>query len=425
MATVYGATIKSTWRSYLTYSVEETPTTYKVTVDNAGIDLTSTYVVGFADHAHKGTLTVGANSDYFTDATDYTKDTSLISNYSTGLRTLVIQKTASTQTVKLSFSLYFQDWIKWNKSMTDGTGYGASTSTASVTLTVPALAKPAVSLSALRSSDVDTTAVFTATVSGFSSDVISSVVLTVGDTTYSLGSGTIGSSGVLTFTKTIIGLSINRVQATLVATGSGGASDTYVYYLTSAFYTMDIGGKGKEIAFGCPATDENLPDAGLFRCAMETAFEKDICTSGNVHSAEGKLAAEQKIRNIFCSAHSIPITVTNGTFTNNGTTAYLVGNTLRLYMGCTANAAKTAGNIANEVMLTIKINDPKIAGMYSEATSGASSGPNSQIHFGVSRDTDDAILIKPTLAAIAQNIAKGGAVNAYVGLPCVLNWDAF
>ena len=120
--------------------------------------------------------------------------------------------------------------------MTDGTGYGAATSTASVTLTIPALSKPAVSLSALRASDVDTTAVFTATVSSFSSDVISSVVLTVGDTSYSMGSGTIGASGVLTFKKTITGLSINRVRATLTATGSGGESDTYLYYLTCSVF---------------------------------------------------------------------------------------------------------------------------------------------------------------------------------------------
>ena len=274
MATVYGSTIGSTWRSYLTYSVEETPTIYKVTVDNAGIDLTSTYLVGYADHEHKGTLTVGANSDYFTDATDYEKDTSLISNFSSSLRTLIIQKTASTQTVKVSFSLYFQDWIKWNKSMTDGTGYGAATSTASVTLTIPALSKPAVSLSALRSSDVDTTAVFTATVSSFSSDEISSVVLTVGDTSYSMGSGTIGASGVLTFKKTITGLSINRVRATLTAIGNGGESDTYVYYLTSAFYTMDIGGKGKEIAFGQSASTDpdTIPPNGQFSCAMRPVF---------------------------------------------------------------------------------------------------------------------------------------------------------
>ena len=115
MATVYGSTIGSTWRSYLTYSIEETPTTYKITVDDVGIDLTSTYVVGFSDHSHKGTLSVGLSSNYFTNTTEYTKDTSLISYFSTGLKTRTILKEAFTQTMKLSFSLYFQDWIKWNK----------------------------------------------------------------------------------------------------------------------------------------------------------------------------------------------------------------------------------------------------------------------------------------------------------------------
>lgn len=100
------------------------------------------------------------------------------------------------------------------------------------------------------------------------------MVLTVGDTSYSMGSGTIGASGVLTFKKTITGLSINRVRATLTAIGNGGESDTYVYYLTSAFYTMDIGGKGKEIAFGQSASTDpdTIPPNGQFSCAMRPVF---------------------------------------------------------------------------------------------------------------------------------------------------------
>lgn len=289
MPTVYGSTIGSTWRSYLTYSIEETPTTYKVTVDDVGIDLTSTYVVGFSDHEHKGTLTVGSKSDYFTSSDEYTTDTSLDSYFTVNLCTFIIKKTASTQTVKVSFSLYFQDWIKWNKSMTDGTGYGASTSTASATLTVPALAKPTVSLTALRDSNVETTATFNAKVSSFSSDAISSVKLTVNGTTYSIGSGTVGSSGSLTFSKTITGLPINKISASLVATGEGGTSSTYTCYVPAAFYTLDIGNKGKEIAFGQSATtsESSIPSNGLFSCGMDADFQGNVSLSAEARTNLG------------------------------------------------------------------------------------------------------------------------------------------
>ena len=41
MATVYGNTVSSTWRSYLTYSVSETATDYTITVNDVGVDIVS------------------------------------------------------------------------------------------------------------------------------------------------------------------------------------------------------------------------------------------------------------------------------------------------------------------------------------------------------------------------------------------------
>ena len=131
-----------------------------------------------------------------------------------------------------------------------------------------------------------------------------------------------------------------------------------------------------------------------------------------------------KIQAMLCAAYPETLTVKNGTFTNDGSNASLVGNSLYLHINAKANAAITAGNITNQTMLTISFTDDRILTLYSVSGSGGSSGPNSQMLFtGASSGGQHTITV--TLAAIAQNIAKGGVINAKVSIPCVLNWDAY
>ena len=75
-------------------------------------------------------------------------------------------------------------------------------------------------------------------------------------------------------------------------------------------------------------------------------------------------------------------------------------------------------------MLTITFTDNRISGLYTVSGSGGASGPHSQIYFDTS-SSGGQHTITVTLAAIAQNIAKGGEINASVSIPCVLNWDAY
>lgn len=132
----------------------------------------------------------------------------------------------------------------------------------------------------------------------------------------------------------------------------------------------------------------------------------------------------QRLKDMLCTEYTEQLTVKAGTFTNNGCSATLVGNSLYLYLKATAKAAISAGNIANQTMLTITFTDSKIATLYSVSGSGGSSGPNSQMLFtGASSGGQHTITV--TLAAIAQNIAKGGEINAKVSIPCVLDWDAY
>ena len=156
--------------------------------------------------------------------------------------------------------------------------------------------------------------------------------------------------------------------------------------------------------------------------------EHTLYTDANI-STDGNLVVQgdnlvSKIQAMLCTAYIETLTVKNGTFTNDGSNASLVGNSLYLHINAKANAAITAGNIANQTMLTINFTDNRISTLYSVSGSGGSSGPNSQMLFtGASSGGQHTITV--TLAAIAQNIAKGGVINAKVSIPCVLNWDAY
>lgn len=150
--------------------------------------------------------------------------------------------------------------------------------------------------------------------------------------------------------------------------------------------------------------------------------DANISTDGNLIVQGDNLVS--KIQAMLCTAYPETLTVTAGTFTNNGCNASLVGNSLYLYLNATAKSAITAGNIKNQTMLTITFTDDRILTLYSVSSSGGTSGPNSQMQFS-GASSGGQHTIKVTLAAIAQNIAKGGEINASVSIPCVLNWDAY
>lgn len=57
------------------------------------------------------------------------------------------------------------------------------------------------------------------------------------------------------------------VGVTPIDTITPGVESTQT--LAPAFYTIDFQAGGKEIAFGAPANDDNIPSNGLFKCAMD------------------------------------------------------------------------------------------------------------------------------------------------------------
>ena len=113
---------------------------------------------------------------------------------------------------------------------------------------------------------------------------------------------------------------------------------------------------------------------------------------------------------------SVSVTGTAGTFNVTSCDAILVGNTLRLYFAATAKEAKTAGNITNETMLTINVNDDRIVQAFHVAGTFGTSGPLASLQFS-GFTTGNAKTITVTLCALAQNIADGGTVNSYVAIP--------
>ena len=300
---INGNTISSTWRTRLVYIVNETPTSFEIEANSFEVELTSsTYVLLDGTDATM-TLKIGSQttslkykdvhplhnnfnstrSEYIEYLSDY---------FSSSSKKVTIPKTTSTQNVTVSFAMYVKTWNKGTQKGDEliyGKDMSAATSTASVTLTVPALAKPTVMLTALRDDTDESTVLFTAIVSSFVDDNISSVKLTIGETEYDMGSGTIDSSGSLTFNGIMTGLSLNRISASLVATGLGGASNSYTLNVPAAFHTLDIGNKGKEIAFGQSAiTDQSMiPSNGLFSCGMDADFQGSVSFSDVARTSLG------------------------------------------------------------------------------------------------------------------------------------------
>ena len=158
-------------------------------------------------------------------------------------------------------------------------------------------------------------------------------------------------------------------------------------------------------------------------------WDGNVAVKGNLVVQRGNLVVQgdnlvDKIQAMFCTSYPETLTVTAGTFTNNGCNATLVGNSLRLFVSAKAKAAITAGNIKNQTMLTITFTDNRISRLYTVSGSGGASGPNSQIYFDTS-SSGGQHTITVTLAAIAQNLATGGIIDAYVSIPCRLKWDAY
>ena len=206
-----------------------------------------------------------------------------------------------------------------------------------------------------------------------------------------------------------------------------GTSAEYADHMIWSYYMRDYG-----VATRCGGFWENDytkafaigvgEDANNRKNAFAVDWDGNVDVKGNLLVQGDNLVS--KIQAMLCAAYPETLTVKAGTFTDNGCNASLVGNSLYLYLNAKAKSAITAGNITNQTMLTITFTDSRISVLYSVSTAGGASGPNSQMQFkGISSGEQHTITV--TLAAIAQNIAKGGEITAHVSIPCVLNWDAY
>ena len=222
------------------------------------------------------------------------------------------------------------------------------------------------------------------------------------------------------------------VKVTVVVTGTDGVSRTYTdsTYISKSVPVFDAANDGNCFAFFGTATDGLTSPKLIINGELALGTALSIANGGTGATTAGaartnlNVPSIDKIKAMLCTAYPETLTVKNGTFTDDGCNASLVGNSLYLYIAAKAKAAITAGNITNQTMLTINFTDNRILTLYSVSGSGGIAGPNSQMQFkGASSGGQHTITV--TLAAIAQNIAKGGVINAHASIPCVLNWDAY
>ena len=113
----YGNTISSTWRTYLAYVINETPTSFEIEANSFGVELTSsTYMLDEGVGATR-TFILGSQKFVTEEENEYflTQDYSpedLSKYYGGSLKKLTIQKTTSPQNVDVSFALSVRKWRK-------------------------------------------------------------------------------------------------------------------------------------------------------------------------------------------------------------------------------------------------------------------------------------------------------------------------
>lgn len=65
-------------------------------------------------------------------------------------------------------------------------------------------------------------------------------------------------------------------------TDSDGNVFTLEDYISTAFFTIDFKKGGKEVAFGTPANDDDIPQNGRFKCGMEAVFVNSSLAFKNI-----------------------------------------------------------------------------------------------------------------------------------------------
>lgn len=155
-----------------------------------------------------------------------------------------------------------------------------SIGTSTITVNVSALTQPFVNVEMLRSDTNPMDVTVNGTINSFYKDKISLVTITLGSVVGTIdgstldGGGVIDRSNALPFTRTFGNVSEGVVDGSVSVTGYGGTTNINIL-VPSAFRIIDIGGKGKTIAFGMTARDEDaengitIPENGLLECAMD------------------------------------------------------------------------------------------------------------------------------------------------------------
>lgn len=273
MAIFYGSQWKATLNSYvryfagfIEYEITETISTYTLNIVRIGLEnvsggttkmessRTADLEIKLSNGTVLGTISTTVTADWAYPSTAHYQF-----SFPNTSKTITIPKTENEQNVVISLKV----------SKPGGSGF-RGTSTGTLTLPIAAWIRPSVSLAIERASD--TTASVTATVTSYVGDNIRNFIFTYGGTTQTLTGGAIPSSGVITRTINLSGISSNTVACTLKATGDGGDSSVITANIPTAFRTFHFGGRGKSIAFGQPAVETNIPSNGRFDCAMDANF---------------------------------------------------------------------------------------------------------------------------------------------------------
>ena len=138
-----------------------------------------------------------------------------------------------------------------------------------------------------------------------------------------------------------------------------------------------------------------------------------------VYSILGAMKAMSTVYELECNV------VANGERYSNGeATAFLIGNTCRMWMKCYRNTTtSTVGDINNEDVMTVEIvHDGKIASMYGTGFASANVGAPATFTVNSATKDDNTHTVQILMCATAAN---DNSWSGYFNLPCSLDLSKF
>ena len=176
--------------------------------------------------------------------------------------------------------------------------------------------------------------------------------------------------------------------------------------------------QNNNLVIGYGAYTEGIGATNIYGNDINILTNTDLTVNdGTVYSILGAMKALTTVYELDC-------TVTAGSgYSNCSATAFLIGNSLRMYMTCSRSSNANSGDITNETVMTIKVkHNGKIKSLYGTGFASATTGAPSTFYSAAETFDDNNHTI--TVSMCGVSVADNGWSGYWV-MPCSLDLSMY